>query len=130
MVCVVIPLPFITLKEHEVSVIFLQSQPLLFLRTIIPNLLPMKYRSRTDIVANILQVAEEGAIKTRIMYGALLSFPQLKEYLELLIENGLLQLKVEDGKYYTTSKGGRFLRTYKEIGALISPRAVKSMMAE
>ena len=47
----------------------------------------MKYRSRTEIVSMILEAANGGATKTRIMYKAFLSYAQLKEYLSVLIEN-------------------------------------------
>jgi predicted transcriptional regulator len=50
----------------------------------------MKYRSRTDIVSQILEAANGGATKTKIMYKAYLSYAQLKEYLSVLVENGLL----------------------------------------
>ena len=46
----------------------------------------MKYRSRTDIAAAILEIALDGSIKTKITYRAFLSFPQLKEYLSVLEE--------------------------------------------
>ncbi len=51
----------------------------------------MKYRSRTDITAQILEAANGGVTKTKIMYKAFLSYAQLKEYLTVLIENGLLE---------------------------------------
>ena len=51
----------------------------------------MKYRSRTEIVSMILEAANGGATKTRIMYKAFLSYAQLKEYLSVLIENNLLE---------------------------------------
>ena len=47
----------------------------------------MKYRSRTEIVSNILNAANGGTTKTKIMYRAFLSYTQLKEYLSVLIEN-------------------------------------------
>ena len=44
----------------------------------------MGYRSRTEIVCNILDAANgRGANKTKIMYTAFLSYAQLKEYLSL-----------------------------------------------
>ena len=43
----------------------------------------MKNRSRTEIVAMILDSANGGATKTKIMYSAFLSFDQLTEYLSL-----------------------------------------------
>lgn len=49
-----------------------------------------------DIRAAILEIAKGGAIKTRMMYGAYLSFPQLKEYLDLLTDGGLLEYSGEE----------------------------------
>ena len=40
----------------------------------------MKNRSRTEIVSNILEAANGGVTKTKIMYKAFLSYNQLKEY--------------------------------------------------
>lgn len=82
----------------------------------------MRYRSRMDIVADMLHVAQDGAIKTRIMYKAFLSYPQLKEYLGLMTDGGLLDHSEEEGKYYTTEKGRRFLRMYRDIGRAITPK--------
>lgn len=81
----------------------------------------MKYRSRADIVADMLEVAIDGAIKTRIMYRSFLSFPQLNEYLEILMENGLLEFNEEERKYFTTEKGKHYLKMYNAIGRLIAP---------
>ena len=48
----------------------------------------MGNRSRTEIVAMILDVANEGGeTKTKIMYFIFLSYNQLNEYLSILIEN-------------------------------------------
>jgi predicted transcriptional regulator len=80
----------------------------------------MKYRSRTDIVATILDAAIGGSTKTKIMYKAYLSYAQLKEYLTILIENGLLEYEEGELKYKTTEKGLRFMRTYNEIGEMVS----------
>lgn len=85
----------------------------------------MKYRSRMDISAAILDITLGGAIKTRIMYRAFLSFPQLKEYLELLTESGLLEHLEEEREYHTTEKGKYFLKMYKEVGQLIYPQGSK-----
>lgn len=48
-------------------------------------------RDRFDIVAEILETAQGGAIKTHIMYKAKLSYGQLCEYIPLLLEKGLLE---------------------------------------
>ena len=62
----------------------------------------MKYRSRTDIIAMILQAAINGATKTRIMYGAYLSYAQVKEYLSFLIEKDLIRYEEGSAIYKLT----------------------------
>lgn len=80
----------------------------------------MKYRSRTDIAAQILHAANSGESKTKIMYRAFLSYAQLKEYLTLLLENNLLVLEGEQAaSYRTTEKGHRFLSIYDKIGEYV-----------
>ena len=79
----------------------------------------MKYRSRTEIAAQILEVASEGTTKTRIMYKAFLSYAQLKEYLTVLLENDLLKLDAEQ-RYKTTEKGQHFMQIYQHMGELVS----------
>jgi predicted transcriptional regulator len=60
-------------------------------KTIFDKALAMKYRSRTDIVGLMLEAANGGSTKTKIMYKAFLSYAQLKEYLTLLLQNNLLE---------------------------------------
>lgn len=66
-----------------------------------------------DIAAAILDIAQGGSIKTRIMYKAFLSFPQLKEYLDTLTDGGLLKYVEQERVYYTTEKGKRFIKICK-----------------
>ena len=79
----------------------------------------MKYRSRTEIVAMILEAANGGATKTKIMYKAFLSYAQLREYLSVLIENNLLEYLEGSQTYKTTEKGLNFLKMHNEIGELL-----------
>ena len=59
----------------------------------------MTYRSRSEITALLLEAAiGGGATKTKMMYKAFLSFNQLKEYLAMLVENGLIEY--EGVSYY------------------------------
>ena len=82
----------------------------------------MKYRSRTDIVTQILDAANGyGANKTRIMYKAYLSYAQLKEYLSILITNGLLEENQAEKLYKTTEKGIKFMRVYSHMDELTGP---------
>ena len=70
----------------------------------------MKYRSRSDITGLILEAANGGATKTKIMYKAYLSFAQLREYLSMLLEKGLLEYEEGHTIYKTTEKGMRLLQ--------------------
>ncbi len=79
----------------------------------------MKYRSRTEIVSMILEAANGGATKTKIMYKAFLSYAQLKEYLSVLIENNLLEYSEGVQTYKTTEKGFNLLKMHNEIGELL-----------
>ena len=79
----------------------------------------MKYRSRTEIVSMMLEAANGGATKTRIMYKAFLSYGQLKEYLSVLIENNLMEYLEGLQTYKTTEKGFNLLKMHNEIGELL-----------
>ena len=75
-----------------------------------------RHRSRIEIVANILEIAKNGARKTRIMYLGNLSFELLEKYLDMLSTCGLLQRQNDpDGTYVVTEKGQRFLEDYYEL---------------
>jgi predicted transcriptional regulator len=79
----------------------------------------MGNRSRTEIVGNILDAANGGASKTKIMYTAFLSYNQLKEYISMLIENNLIEYLDGAHKFKTTEKGLIFLKMHNEIGELL-----------
>ena len=85
----------------------------------------MKYRSRTEIVAMILDAANGGATKTKIMYKAFLSYAQLREYLSVLIENNLIEYVEGSQTHKTTEKGLNFLKMHNEIGELLSSTTQK-----
>ena len=64
----------------------------------------MKYRGRTEILGNILDAANGGATKTKIMYKAFLSYAQLREYLSVLTENNLIEYLDGTQTFKTTEK--------------------------
>ena len=68
-----------------------------------------------DIVGLILHTSIEGATKGRIMDKAYLTVLQLKDYLFLLLENGLLSYGKGTGIYKTTERGLRMLDVYNDI---------------
>ena len=86
----------------------------------------MKYRGRTEIVGNILDSANGGATKTKIMYKAFLSYGQLKEYLSILIENNLLEYLDGTRTFKTTEKGLNFLKMHYEMGELLQQTTIKN----
>lgn len=81
-----------------------------------------RHRDRSVIIAEILFVAKERALKTQIMYKANLSFAQLNEYLSLLLNLNLLKAVKASEKtiYETTDKGLRYLQGFKEIRELLT----------
>jgi predicted transcriptional regulator len=81
----------------------------------------MGNRSRTEIVAMILDAANEGGgeTKTKIMYFAFLSYNQLKEYLSVLVQNNLIEYLDGANKYKTTEKGLFFLKMHNELEELL-----------
>jgi predicted transcriptional regulator len=71
----------------------------------------MKYRSRTDIISQILDTANGGgATMTKILYKACLSYNELKEYLTVLTQSDLLIYDVQTHTFMTTEKGLQFLK--------------------
>ena len=80
----------------------------------------MKYRSRTDIVGLILEAANGGATKTKIMYKAFLSYAQLKEYLTVLLQNEVLEYEDETQLFRTTEKGLRLLQMFNQFDEIMS----------
>jgi predicted transcriptional regulator len=82
----------------------------------------MGNRSSIDIVSHVLEAANGGASKMEIMYKALLSYKQMKEYVNFLSEKGLLTYDNQHREaqtFKTTEKGLRFLQTYNRLDNLI-----------
>ena len=76
-------------------------------------------RSRVEILASILNVAERGSLKTHIMYKANLSHRQLEKYLGFLEQNEMLHEIVDEETgtrlYKLTDKGIDFLKDYTRL---------------
>ena len=90
----------------------------------------MKYRSRVEIASNILRVAVAGrATKTRLMYGAFLSFTQINEYLKFLQANDLITTDPESHVYSLTERGLRFLNLYEEMTKLVPEASASAIPA-
>jgi len=78
-------------------------------------------RDRLGIMAEIIEIAKVGRLKTQIMYGVNLSFRQVKEYLSFLTEMGFLKVHIENRKrvYETTAKGFKYIESYREMSNLL-----------
>jgi predicted transcriptional regulator len=84
-----------------------------------------KRRDKLSIIAEILEIAKDGALKTQIMYKANLSFAQLNEYLKFMLKIKLLNKLVDNRKemYGVTAKGLAFLQRYVELTELLTEEA-------
>lgn len=93
----------------------------------------MKNRSRNEIIASILEIINRGrsatTTRTKIMYGAFLSYNQLNEYLLLLLENNLISQHHQQHKkknerdsplFMITEKGTQFLTVYNQMNEMIT----------
>ena len=80
-------------------------------------------RDRLEIIAQILHVAKNGAKKTHVMYQCNLSYNQTKNFINYLLETGLLRI---GNSYHTTDKGLRFLQTYKTLDRLLNKKIVRA----
>ena len=80
-----------------------------------------KRRDKLYIIAEILEIAKDGVLKTQIMYRANLSFTQLNDYLKFMLKNALLEKFLLNDKevYKATRKGMNFLQRYREITELL-----------
>jgi predicted transcriptional regulator len=87
----------------------------------------LRYRSRTEIISQILEAANGHVdiTKTRLMYKVFLSQTQVKEYAKVLTENELLRYDSVTRTFKTTQKGLKFLNLYNKIDELVVEKEVK-----
>ena len=74
----------------------------------------------------MLEIAKEGSLKTQIMYRANLSFNQLNDYLDFLLDNGLITQTSRTGSdckevYVITKKGVEYLQVHSKLVRLLKP---------
>ncbi len=73
-------------------------------------------RYREEIIYQILNSARQPVTRTRLIYGSLLSNNQLRQYIILLIRNGMLQFDPTSTRMFKiTEEGRKFLRLYESI---------------
>ena len=77
----------------------------------------MSHCTSQEIRLLILEAADDGETKTKIMYKTFLSYDQLESYLVMLKASGLISQK---GAYWfkTTEKGQRLTRMNKKVSTV------------
>jgi predicted transcriptional regulator len=75
----------------------------------------------------ILDSVTVGTTKTKIMYKAYLSYTQLKEYLSLLEESGMIVYEDGTQVYKITEKGRKFLKLSIEIDDMVSSKPEETL---
>ena len=75
-------------------------------------------RCREAILRDMLGTALEKVNKTKLMCGASLSYPQLVEHLNYLIEREMI-INLS-GQYVTSEKGRAFLHAYQKMREIIT----------
>lgn len=92
----------------------------------------MTVRSTTEIIFDILEIADrgsfggrydddhtDGVMQTEIINKALVGYNQLKEYLKVLTESDLLSFDSATRKFKITQKGRRFVQIYNNMSDLV-----------
>lgn len=74
-----------------------------------------KYRTRAEIIEDMLNASLDGANKTKLVYAGYMSLAQLKQYLPFVLQLGLLEYNAKQNKYFTTIKGREFLRKISDL---------------
>jgi predicted transcriptional regulator len=80
-----------------------------------------KRRDKLSIIAEILDIAKDGTLKTQIMYKANLSFAQLNDYVKFMLKISLLNKFRANGKdvYEATEKGLDYIQRHMELMELL-----------
>lgn len=81
----------------------------------------MKNRSKYGVIAAILRSAIREETKTKIMYKAMLSNDQCRNYIDSLLNFGLIMEHSNGTKmvYKVTNKGSTFLNYYEQMMHLL-----------
>ena len=81
-------------------------------------------RSRTEVIADILNEALAGANKTRLMYRCNLNFARFNHYLQELLDAGLVKCIDANPEgivlYKTTDRGRELLIVLRKAGEFLS----------
>jgi predicted transcriptional regulator len=97
--------------QHRASFYFKRGKNIGFRR--------MNYRDKTDISATILEVANGGASKSKIISTAFLNHSSSLQYFRMLLKNQLLVYQEEKRMFKTTPTGIQFLQVYHLMNELV-----------
>ncbi len=90
-------------------------------------LMAAKYRSRTGIITFMLDaIYQTGnqATKTKLVYMTFLSYGQFKEYIEMFVENNLIEYDKTSQTFRIAARGVRFLHAWQQIEKM-APATIK-----
>ena len=78
-------------------------------------------RSRLSIYYNILKACRVPSPPTRIMFKAALNYRSVIDYINFLVNLGLLEKKMQKGRvlYKTTREGEKLLRTLENVRKVV-----------
>ena len=80
-----------------------------------------KRRDREEIMYEILRAALEPATRTRLIYASFLSNTELRQYINLLIENRMLEVDpITKTRFKVTEEGRKFLKLYEDMTRIAS----------
>ncbi|HEX2014880.1 MAG TPA: winged helix-turn-helix domain-containing protein [Nitrososphaera sp.] len=82
----------------------------------------MRNRQKDEIMKDIIHTAQGGAGITKIMFHAYLTHCQARDYSNLLVENGLLELVSNGGsikQYRSTPRGLEFLAAVERMTEIL-----------
>lgn len=80
-----------------------------------------KRRGRLCVMAEILEIAENEALKTHFLYRANLNLTRVNDFLRLMLEINLLKKVKQNDRtiYRATRKGLDFLQRYRDLAELL-----------
>lgn len=87
-----------------------------------PSLMDNNRRSRTEIIASIIILAQKGISPVKIHKKSRLNPEQVKRYLEELTRLGLIGIEQVNGRKVciTTEKGNKYLRQYFTLKKMLT----------
>jgi predicted transcriptional regulator len=81
-------------------------------------------RDKLNIILDILRTCVDGASKTNIVYQANLNFRTVTNYLDLLVDKGMIEVRQDSNVMYMTTKRG--LSVMKDLKSIREDLEVRS----